>query len=59
MSLSEKKAETSPFSKEGLTAGKKRAFTVVSFLAAVSFLCMIYGLYIDFFVLRPLRRPII
>lgn len=49
MPLSEKKAETSPFSKEGLTAGKKRAFIVVSFLAAASFLCMIYGLYIDFF----------
>lgn len=54
MPLSDKKNETSPFSKEGLTAGKKRAFGVVSFLAAVSFLCMAYGLYIDFFRSPPI-----
>ena len=47
--MTDKKNETSPFSKEGLTAKKKQAFIVVSFLAAVSFLCMVYGLYIDFF----------
>ena len=54
MSSADKNAEASPFSKEGLIAGKKRAFNVVLFLATVSFLCMLYGLYIDFF-----RSPVV
>ena len=49
MPLSDKNDETSPFSKDSLDTGKKRAFKVVSFLALSSFLCMLYGLYIDFF----------
>ena len=47
--MTDEKKETSPFIKEGSAAKRKQAFIVVSFLAAVSFLCMLYGLYIDFF----------
>ena len=48
MPLSDKNAEPSPFSNEGLNARKKLAFNVVAFLAAFSFLCMAYGIYIGF-----------
>ena len=44
MPASDKK--DSPFSTS--SAGKEKAFTVVSVLAAVSFLCMVAGIYINF-----------
>ncbi|MBO4644595.1 MAG: divergent polysaccharide deacetylase family protein [Alphaproteobacteria bacterium] len=52
MPFFDQKNSFSPFSGEGLIAGKKRAFKVVSVLAAVSFLFMIIGIYISFF-----RKP--
>ncbi|MBR1777489.1 MAG: divergent polysaccharide deacetylase family protein [Alphaproteobacteria bacterium] len=44
----------SPFSNEGLTAGKKKAFKVVACLAVVSFLCLLSAIYLRFF-----KKPII
>lgn len=42
------KAENSPFSNEGLNAGRVRAFRVVAVAAAVSFVCAAAGVYVDF-----------
>ena len=52
MPLSNKKA--SPFSAKETLSGKRQTFRIVAFLAAVSFLCMIGGIYIDF-----LKNPVI
>ena len=49
MPLFNKKKDVSPFSGKELSAGKERAFKVVLVLAAVSFLFMAGGLYLDFF----------
>lgn len=48
MTMTGGKAEISPFSGEGLNAGRIRAFRVVAIAAAVSFVCAAAGVYVDF-----------
>lgn len=48
MTMTGGKAENSPFSNEGLNAGRARAFRVVAVAAAVSFVCAAAGVYVDF-----------
>lgn len=53
MTVSDRGAEPSPFSKTGLNEGRKKAFAAVAVLAALSCGWAGYGFYIDFLRVLP------